>query len=462
MSQYDSENQTKKERPVEDESGVTNDAVFGTIQDGGPNYRNVGWIGTSVLMMKSQIGLGVLSIPASFDVLGLIPGIICLIAIAAVTTWSDYIVGKFKLRHPEVYGIDDAAGLMFGRVGKEFFGLAYCLLTICIAGSGMLGISIALNSLSTHGTCTAVFVAVGCIVSFITASVRTLDRVSWLAWIGLVTLLSAIFVVTVAVGVQERPDSAPQEGVWESDYKLFNNPSFADAISAISAFIFAYVGTPVFFPIAAEMRDPQHFKKALFLCQVVVTITYIVIGIVVYYYCGSYVASPALGSAGDTMKKISYGLALPGLIVGACIYTHVPAKYAFIRILRGSKHLTANTFTHWSTWLSCTFGMALIAYIIASGIPVFGGLVSLVGALLGTVQCMQPMGCMWLYDNWHKGKEQRTTGWMLMVGWSIFVIVLGTFLMIAGTYGSVVGIINTYAESGGSAAWSCADNSNST
>lgn len=142
-------------------------------------------------MMKSQIGLGVLSIPASFDVLGLIPGVVCLLVIAVLTTWSDYIVGKFKLRHPEVYGIDDAAGLMFGRVGKEVYGISYALYTICIAGSGMLGISIALNTLSTHATCTAVYVAVACIVAFMTASVRTLDRVSWLAWIGLVTLVSA-------------------------------------------------------------------------------------------------------------------------------------------------------------------------------------------------------------------------------------------------------------------------------
>ncbi|KAF5009145.1 hypothetical protein FDECE_4589 [Fusarium decemcellulare] len=468
MSHYDSENQAneanKKSQHVEDDQGLTNDAVFGTIHEDGPNYRNVGWLGTSVLMMKSQIGLGVLSIPASFDVLGLIPGVICLLVIAVLTTWSDYIVGKFKLRHPEVYGIDDAAGLMFGRVGKEVYGISYALYTICIAGSGMIGISIALNTLSTHATCTAVFVAVACIVAFITASVRTLDRVSWLAWIGLVTLVSAIFVVTVAVGVQDRPDTAPQEGDWESDYKLFNNPNFADAIAAISAFVFAYAGTPVFFPIAAEMREPRHYKKALFLCQAVVTVTYIVVGIVVYYYCGTYVASPALGSAGKSIKKISYGLALPGLIVSACLYTHVPAKYAFIRLLRGSKHLTANTFTHWSTWLGCTFAMAVIAYVIASGIPVFGGLVSLVGALFGTFQCLQPMGCMWLFDNWHRGKnpQERTTKWTLMVCWSVFIIVIGTFLMIGGTYGSIVGIINSYNESGGSAAWSCADNSNST
>ena len=44
-------------------------------------------MGTSILMMKTQIGLGVLSIPLVFDTLGMIPGIIILLAIAIITTW---------------------------------------------------------------------------------------------------------------------------------------------------------------------------------------------------------------------------------------------------------------------------------------------------------------------------------------------------------------------------------------
>jgi hypothetical protein len=114
---------------------------------------------------------------------------------------------------------------------------------------------------------------------------------------------------------------------------------------------------------------------------------------------------------------------------------------------------------HWVAWLGCTFGVALIAYIIASSIPVFSDLVSLVGALLGTPMCFQPMGGMWLYDNWSKGKSHRSLKWTLMVCWCISVIIAGTFLMVGGTYGSVVSIIDSYKESGGSAAWSCADNS---
>lgn len=87
----------------------------------------VGWIGAIALMMKTQIGLGILAIPVIFDTLGIVPGVICLVAIATITTWSDYIVGIFKLHHRAVYGIDDVGGLMIGRLGREFFGAAFCL-----------------------------------------------------------------------------------------------------------------------------------------------------------------------------------------------------------------------------------------------------------------------------------------------------------------------------------------------
>lgn len=91
--------------------------------------NQVGWLGTVALMMKTQIGLGVLSIPAVFDTLGLIPGIICLIIIAIITTWSDYIVGIFKINHEEVYNIDDVGQLIFGRAGREILGAAFVLCT---------------------------------------------------------------------------------------------------------------------------------------------------------------------------------------------------------------------------------------------------------------------------------------------------------------------------------------------
>ncbi|CAG9998270.1 unnamed protein product [Clonostachys byssicola] len=438
------------------------DAVFGDIHEDGPNYRNVGWLGTAALMVKSQIGLGVLSLPAVFDTFGMIPGVILLLTVGIITTWSDYIVGVFKLRHREIYSVADAGGVMFGRIGNEFYGAAYIIFFIFVGASGLLSVSISLNALSHHAICTAIFVVVAAIMVFIPTSIRTLDRISWLAWVGSTSIIVAILTVTIAVGLQERPSSAPQEGVWQSDYKLVASPTFNDAISAMGSIVFAWAGTPTFFQISSEMRNPADFNKSLILCQSIITVIYVVVGVVVYYYCGSYVASPALGSAGPTVKRVAYGLALPGLLASAILLLHLPAKQVFVRALRGSKHLTSNTPIHWATWLGSTFATVLAAYLVASGIPVFGQLVSLIGALLGTLLSFQTMGFMWLHDNWSEGKQNPTMKWWLMVAWSIFVIVSGSFLMVAGTYGSIQNIVDSYKVSGGSAAWSCADNSNST
>lgn len=87
----------------------------------------VGWMGSAMLMLKTQIGLGVLSIPLAFDALGIIPGIICLLAIAIVVTWSNYMVGVFKRRHPEIYSISDVGRLIFGFWGNLILGVAFVL-----------------------------------------------------------------------------------------------------------------------------------------------------------------------------------------------------------------------------------------------------------------------------------------------------------------------------------------------
>lgn len=60
-----------------------------------------------------------------------------------------------------------------------------------MAASAMLGISIGFNSLSTHGACTAIFVAVAAVVGFSCGSIQTLGKVSWIAWVGVFGILTA-------------------------------------------------------------------------------------------------------------------------------------------------------------------------------------------------------------------------------------------------------------------------------
>ncbi|CAG8267120.1 unnamed protein product [Penicillium olsonii] len=460
---------------------LNHDDVFGELREDGPNYRNVGFTGTVILMMKTQIGLGVLAIPSALDVLGMVPGIICLLAMAVITTWSGYVIGTFKLRHREVYSIDDAGGVMFGLTGRAILSTGFCL-CMCThqlvllkgpcsqhldyvfnSASAILSLSIGLNAVSTHATCTAVFAAVAAILGCAMASIRTLGRITWLAWIGLPCILAAVIIVTVAVGLEDRPASAPKtDGPWIPDWKVAGSPTFAQGIAAASNLLFAFSGTPGFFSIVSEMRDPRQYASAMLVCQAGVTAVYAIVGCIIYYYCGTYVSSPALGSAGGTIKIISYAFAIPGLFVSMTIVTHIPAKFIFVHALRGSRHLTSNTATHWLSWLGCTLGITVVAWIIASTIPAFDALVSLIGALLGPLMCMIPMGGMWLYDNWWNSTDRkRNASWVIAGTWSIALVLLGTFLMVAGTYGSVMGIMDTYSKIGGSVAFSCADNSNS-
>ncbi|RGP75555.1 hypothetical protein FSPOR_663 [Fusarium sporotrichioides] len=439
-------------------SDIIEDAVFGRVTGEGPNYRSLGWIATIALMTKTQIGLGVLSIPASFDTLGIIPGIFCLCTIGIITTWSSYMVGVFKRNHPEVYSIDDAGYKMWGKIGREILAVAFMLNWIFISGSAMLGISIGFNAVSQHAVCTAIFVAIAALLTLAFASIRTLSKIGFLAWIGLLCIMTAIFTVTIAVTLEKRPAVAPMPLVkWESDWKLFGNPTAQQAFAAIGCHVFAFAGTPAFFSIVAEMREPQFYTRALLWSQAVVATVYLVIGCIVYVYCGSYVASPALGSAGPVIKRICYGFALPGLLVTAMIVTHIPAKYIFLRILRGSEHLHRNSLVHWGTWLGCTGGVTVTAYIIASAIPIFGSLVSLIGSTFGTLLAFQPYGFMWLFDNW--ARKDRGKRWKFMVGWSVFVIIVGTLIMFLGTWGTVLEIREAGKHKMG-VPWSCLDNSN--
>lgn len=122
---------------------------------------------------------------------------------------------------------------MFGKTGREIYGcvvsfppffasqdsdlpfvcsIAYFLLMTMIAGSALLGMATALNAISLHATCTAVFVAVAAVATFFPASMRTLGSVKWIGWIGLTSMVVSILLVVGAVGSGNRPSPAPQTG----------------------------------------------------------------------------------------------------------------------------------------------------------------------------------------------------------------------------------------------------------
>lgn len=158
---------------------------------------------------------------------------------------------------------------------------------------------------------------------------------------------------------------------------------------------------------------------------------------------------------------MSYGIGLIGLIVSACLYLHVAAKYLFVRFLRNSRHLQANTVVHWGTWLGCTFGLASISFILSEAVPIFNYLIALTGSICFAPLALCLPGWLWLYDHGHYrtgNVGQQVAYWL---HWAL--ILLGAFLCVGGmlmcfvmrgnlanvalgTYGVVQEISDAYAE----------------
>jgi hypothetical protein len=139
-----------------------------------------------------------------------------------------------------------------------------------------------------------------------------------------------------------------------------------------------------FFSFISELRDPHDFPKALFFLQAWDISLYIVVAIVVYRYTGPDVKSPAMGSAASVVKKVAYGIALPTIIVAAVVYANVAGKYIYVRMFRGTRHMSKNTWLAVGSWVGIILTLWVVAWVIAESIPVFNDLLALISSLFAS------------------------------------------------------------------------------
>jgi hypothetical protein len=134
--------------------------------------------------------------------------------------------------------MDNVGYILAGRFGRELYSVTYPLFMIFLTGSGFVAIAIAFNAVSTHATCTVVWVVIAMIGTFILASIQTLNKVSILGWIGFVSVMAAILTITVAVGIQDRPSAAPQVGPWDKNIAVVNHEgTFLGGMAAVSTVV---------------------------------------------------------------------------------------------------------------------------------------------------------------------------------------------------------------------------------
>ena len=181
---------------------------------------------------------------------------------------------------------------------RQLSGLFIIAYVLC-SGSGIVGVSIGLNALSTHAACTVWWAFLATMVVSATASVRKFHQIGWLTWAGFISIFAAVLIVVIAVTTRDRPAAAPATGEYDLGFYAVAYPSFAAGMVATCTIFVSSAGTSAFLPVISEMKNPRDFRKALFLCMSLVTAAYLAFSLVVYRWCGQWVASPSLGSAGQ-------------------------------------------------------------------------------------------------------------------------------------------------------------------
>ncbi|CBX93743.1 hypothetical protein IAQ61_003629 [Plenodomus lingam] len=436
-----------------------NDGEIFRKGEGIEDFRTVHWIHTSVIFLKLIFATGVLTIPSAMYTLGAFPGAVNVLGWQFLNTYCALVQGQFRNNHAGCHSIADMGFVVGGKIVKELSGILFLVAFIIVAASGIVGVSTALNALSEHALCTNYFSIVAALMVGLFASVRKFEKLAWVTWVGFISVFVAVFIVVVGVTTLDRPAAAPQEGPYDFGYHVISHPTFAAGITAAASIFASGAGTSAFLPVMSEMRNPREYAKAVNWCMGLVTAAYLTFSLVVYKWCGKWVASPSLGSAGPTVKKIAYGVGIIGLCVSGSLYVHVSAKYVFVRILRNSRHLQANTIVHWGAWMSCVTAMTVISFLIASGVPIFNYLLSLAGSIAFAPLALSLPGWLWIYDHadywrgnwWHK----------ILYALHVILILIGLFLAIGGTYGVIVQIMDAYRDGTITSAFSCDDNSNS-
>ncbi|KAF7885093.1 hypothetical protein EAF00_010911 [Botryotinia globosa] len=420
--------------------------AFGNEEGAEVQYKTMTWWQGAIVMIAENISLGILSLPAVLAKVGLIGGLISILALGVFTTYSGYILWQFKMRYPQVTTYVDIGGILMGTWGREIFGAAYVIYCIFCMASHLLTFTIAMNVLTNHATCTIIWGVVGLAVFSFLSLNRTLKNVSFLSIVSFTSILSAVVLTMIALGVSPKADAADMKGTY--------SPSFPIAFNSISNVVFAYGGHVAWVSFIAELRDPKDFPKSLVLLQTVDISLYFVAALVIYRYAGEDVASPALNSNSPLVRKIAWGIALPTIVIAGVIFAHVTVKYIYIRLFSGTKHLNSRGLIATGTWVALAFGTWTVAWIIAESIPVFSDLLGFISALFASWFSYGLPGICWFYINW--GSCMRGSKQIFLSFVNIVLIILACIMCFAGLYASGYSMKLDTATSHG--AWSCADN----
>lgn len=436
-------------------------------------YRTCSWQKTAALLFAEYICLAIMSFPYSYSVLGLVPGLIITVVVAALVLYTSLIVWEFCLRHPEVRDVCDLGQMLYFGWRWVWYATAvmFLLNNTFIQGLHVLTGAEYLNTMTNGGVCTVGFSAIMAVICWVCSLPRTFDTLSKLATFSAFFTFISVLLAAIFAGIEVHPygyNTGGKTGLLVGEPTVLVVPAKGTTfVSGMNAFLnisYTFIGQITIPSFIAEMKNPKDFPKALWAVTICEIIVFGLCGSVVYAYTGTqYNTAPAFGSLGNELyKKVSFSFMIPTLIFLGVLYASVSARFVFFRIFEGTRHKGNHTVVGWASWAGILAALWVVAFIVAEVIPFFSDLLSLMSSLFDSFFGFIFWGTAYI----RMRQADYGPGWISRRGvrglagftLNVIIIIIGLYMLTAGTYATVQSIIDNYAAGTVRGVFTCASN----
>ncbi|PVI04149.1 hypothetical protein DM02DRAFT_640192 [Periconia macrospinosa] len=409
-----------------------------TIEEGSAKYNKLGWKRLTICLIVEAIALGSLSVPSAFATVGMVAGVILTVGLGLVAIYTSHVVGQVKLKYPHVEHYSDAVRLIWGRFGYELTGAMFTIFLVLLVGSHALTGTIAfINIVDKDHICALAWSVVSAIILLLLSLPPSFAEFAILGYIDFVSIMVAIFVTIIATGVQAS--NAPG-GLAAVNWSVWPPPetTFHQAFLSTTNIIFAYSFAICQFSFMSEMHTPKDYVKSIWALGLIEIFIYTITGALIYAFVGADVKSPALLSAGPTVSRIAFGIALPVIFISGSINGTVVGRYITDRVFTNSPIRYINSVRGWVWWVSLLTVITVIAWIIAEAIPFFNALLGLLSALFISGFTFYFPALFWFQlvreGKWYQGWKNISLSILNAVVFCMGLIILG-----CGAYATYTG-----------------------
>jgi amino acid permease len=437
-----------------------------------------------IIFVTNEVGIGMLSLPSALNVLGFFPGLVCIIVMGMLSLYTAYNLIQYWRKYPYMLNIVDYGRVLGGPWVEGIFAVGFLINMALISASALVTLTIGLNTVSEHATCTVVFTIIAALAMWAMCVPHSMRFVSWASWPCTISIIATVLIVMIGLGVQgPRNPDAPL------NLKAIGNPTFTQAVSAFLNIAFAYTGNQAFPTVLAEMENPSRdFPRAVTIEKCITTTIYVIVASCVYALSGEQVASPAIGSLQPTLAKVSYAVSFIGLLGTGLIFGMTSARYLHVFFLRhiprivggktersdsasvASSHSRGRRSSagmpevskkvDWAVWILAVTLFWIVVWILANAIPVFNSLLNISSSLLLSWFTWGVTVLFWFHLNWD-GRWRSTKMKLATAVFNMSIMVLVFFMMIPGMYASIAALLAVFADpdQNVNGAFTCADNS---